>query len=189
MVPAILPTVVLWGLSALGTVRVWAHQKSVPLWVFILVLVPASFGVVVLVSTFFRRPDFHVTADPVNSFCSHATWENTPATQVRIAATFANGSKYDVVLMYAYLKGTKPLMHFDEPVHIPPRSVIQQDVLFFCTGSRRKITNPYEATFIFVDAGGRKFPQRMTIRGIPRPASVPSPAARDAVDNPRGSLE
>lgn len=183
MLPTILPAVALWGLSVLGAARAWAHQKSVPLWVFTFVLVPASFGIVGLIRTFLRRPDFHVTADPVASICCDAKWRNIPAVQVQLSATFANGAKYDVLLLYAYLKGTKPLMHFDEPVHVPPRTAIQGRVLFFCTEPTRKITELYDATLILVDAGGRKFPHRVTLRGIPKPAPMPSPGATTPVEN------
>lgn len=182
MLPTILPAAIVWGISALGTTRVWAHQKSVPLWVFILILIPASLGIVCLVRTLFRRPDFHVTADPVTSICCDAKWGDIPAAQVQLVATFANCMKYPVLLMYAYLKGTKPLLRFDEPIHIPPYSVIKHRVLFFCTEPIQKITDTYETTVIFVDAGGSKFPQRMTIRGIPRPVPVPPPATLKAVD-------
>jgi hypothetical protein len=181
LLPTILPTVGLWVLSALGTVRVWAHQKSVPLWLFLIVLVPASLGIVGLVRSYFRHPNFHVTSDPLNSFCSEAMWGGAPAAQVRLFATFANGTKYDVVLLYAHLKGTKPLMHFDTPLHIPPYKAIQKDVLFFCTAPKRKISSTYEADVIFVDAGKTKFSQRMTIRGIPSPGAVPSTAKLNPV--------
>src|SRR5713101_4614649 len=101
--PAILPTAIVWGVSVWGAARVWTHQKSVPLWVFILVLVPASFGAVAFVRIYLiRRPDFHVTVDPIKSFSCEAKWGHVPAAQVRLAATFANSSKYDVLLMYAY---------------------------------------------------------------------------------------
>ena len=182
LLPVILPAAVVWGLGAWGTARVWAHQKSVPLWVFLIVLIPASLGIVGLVRSYSRRPNFHVTSDPLNSFCSEAMWGDVPAAQVRLFATFANGTKYDVVLLYAYLKGTKPLMHFDKPLHIPPYKAIQKDVLFFCTAPKRKISTTYEANVIFVDAGKTKLSQRMTMRGLPRPVAVPSTAKLNLVE-------
>ena len=176
LLPVILPTSLVWAASAWGTARVWAHQKSVPLWVFLIVLIPASLGIVGLVRSYLRRPNFHVTSDPLNSICSEAMWGDVPAVHVRLFATFANGTKYDVVLLYAYLKGTKPLMHFDKPLHIPPYKAIQRDVLFFCTAPKRKISTIYEANVILVDAGETKLSQRMTMRGLSRPVAAPPDA-------------
>jgi len=179
--PVILPTVLLWGIGALGAARVWAHQKSVPLWVFIVVLVPASFGVVTLVTRvrMRRRLAFHVTADPVRSYCCDAKWGDTPAAQVLLQATIANSSKYDLLLLYAYLKGTKPLMHFEQPVQVPPHKAIQERVMFFCTRPKGTIAPSYEPTVIFVDAGGRKHRQRVTMMGLPGPAPASAPATKE----------
>ena len=171
------PTAIVWAIAAWGTARVWAYPKGVPLLIFVLVLIPASFGAVAFVRMYVkRRPDFHVTADPLNSYCCEATWErNQPAAQVRLIATFANGSDYDLLLMYAYLKGTRPLMHFQGPIHVPPRRAIQADVLFFCTWPTGIVDASYNAKVAFVDAGGRRYLQRLTIRGVPRQASVSPP--------------
>ena len=101
-----------------------------------------------------------------------------PAAQVLLEATFANGSKYDMLLLYAYLKGTKPLMHFEHPLQIPPYKAIQERVSFFCTRPKGALTPSYEPTVIFVDAGGRKYRQRVAMMGLPGPAPAPSPATK-----------
>jgi len=173
----LLPTVLLWLIAALGSLRVWAHSKSVPLWIVIILLIPASFGTVVFIRRCFRPIDFHVTADPVKSIISEATWGNEPAVQLIIEGTFANGEKRDLLLLYAYLKGSDPLMHFMQTLHIPPESAIEANVIGFCTRRKPIKNGRCDVIVIFVDAGKRKYRQRLSMRGVSSSASPSPPTA------------
>jgi hypothetical protein len=176
----LLPTVLLWLIAALGSLRVWAHSKNVPLWIVIILLIPASFGTVVFFRRYFRPIDFQVTADPVKSIISEAAWGNEPAVQLLIEGTFANGEKHDLLLLYAYLKGSEPLMHFMESLHIPPESAIEARVMGFCTRPEPIKNGRYDVNVVFVDAGKRKYRQRLSMRGVSATSATPSPQTASA---------
>jgi hypothetical protein len=176
----ILPSALLWIAGSWAVSRVWLHQ-NIPLWVllaFVVILVPASFGVVIAVRMWMTRLRFNVTADPVRSVVCDANWRSQPAIQVQLNVMFANASDYDLLLMYAYIRGATPLMHFEQPVHVEPHSAQQETVLFFCTKPKSfTITETFEATIVFVDASGRRKSQRLRMMGVPAPQSKPQNAA------------
>ena len=81
--------------------------------------------------------------------------------------------------MYAYPRGTKSISHFYEPIPLPPETAtLGVDVQFFCTLPTRRLKDPYTETFIFVDAGGHKYRQRITLKLQPKAAlTAPKPTA------------
>lgn len=164
----LLPTVLLWAGGTVASLKVWAQSRTAPLWVVIMLLVPASFGAVVFIRRFLRPIDFHVTTDPLKSFLGDASWAGLPAIQLIINGTFANGENYHILLLYAYLDGCEPLMHFTETLHIPPRSAIEANVMSFCTKNKPIKSGHCDVTVVFVDAGKRKYRQRVSMMGAPQ---------------------
>jgi hypothetical protein len=181
-----------WALLAGGTVLAVAHHKgltilaalrspSIPLWVFLPVLLPAIFGVWVTLRRWRWRSPLHVTADPMQSVCIEGEFQGKPAMFVRLWGTFTNMGPTPQLVMYAYLEGTTCLSHFQEPVSIPrEQAVLNVDVHFHCTRPRRLPKGPF-VKVVFVDAGGFKHPQRLSLRVQARPpAVVPAPASEPA---------
>ncbi len=162
-----------WKKRALFTEAVWSTR--IPLLFFLLLSIPAAFGIYAFTRRYLRRSPLYVTPHPQQSFCSQGGWGDMPSLAFRLQATFTNVSESDVLLMYAYARGTKPLTHFMEPVSIPPKTaLINEDVYFVCTFPRRPPKSPYRATFVFVDAGGLRFRQKLVLRYLPAPQPAPS---------------
>lgn len=176
----ILPFVILWLASAWAASRVWLHHQGIPLWVlaaFVAILIPASFGVITAFRMWRRRLNFYVTADPIKSIVCEANWRGEPTVQVQLCAMFANRSRYDLLLTHAYIKGTKVLMHFEQPIYVEAHSAEGHVLFFYCTRPSSPITSRYEPTIVFVDAEGKKKSQRLMMTGIPpqpRPATPPT---------------
>ena len=148
-------------LSALATLR----APIIPLWIFLAVLLPAMYGILILLRLF-KRKDLHVTVDPLQSVCVQVEFDGRPALFFSLRATFTNSSRGSQLLMFAYVQGTTCLMHFHDPLSIgPEEALVGALVQFYCTLPRRLPNEDrYSAKVIFVDAGGYKYPQRVTLR-------------------------
>jgi hypothetical protein len=175
-----------WVLLAGGTALAVAHHKgltvlaalrtpSIPLWVFLLVLLPAIFGAWVAVRRLRRRSPLYVTADPLQSVCIEGDFDGKPAMYIRIRGAFTNMALFPQLLIYAYLKGTTCLTHFYEPVSIGPgKAIVNVDVQFQCTRPKR-LPRGHSVNVVFVDAGGFKHPQQLNFRVQAAPAVVRTP--------------
>jgi hypothetical protein len=148
----------------------------VPLWIFLLVLLPAIFGVWAALGRWRLRPSLHVIANPLYSVCFEGEIGGKPAMYVRVWGTFTNMSRIPQLLVYAYLEGTTCLFHFHEPISIPPgRAALNVDVQFQCTRPKH-LPKDGSVKVVFVDAGGLKYPQRLNLKvQARRPAAAPAP--------------
>ncbi len=185
-----------WVISGLAIVLVWGWHRisvflsplgtrGVPLWLFSLLLTPGVFGLIVFVRWLVHRrtPSMYVTLDPQGCFCQDTLHGTTPALLVYFRATFANGGQDEQLWMYAYPRGTKSLSHFYEPISLPPgTATLDVDVQFFCTRPPGRLKDPYSATFVFVDAGGHKHRQRLSLKLQPKAVIVAAKPASTTHD-------
>lgn len=187
-----------WAGGSLGAALITARYRgvsvivalrasSVPLWLFLLLLLPGAFGVTAIVRRLMYRSPLHVILDPIQAVCLEGMRGTEPILTLLLRGSFANRSKHPLLLRYAYIQGTTPVMHFFEPVRIPPETMTMRLDGLPCTVTRPRgyIGDPYRATFVFVDASGAKFRQQLSIRYIP--FRGPHPQATPETEQARDS--
>ncbi len=169
-------------------------NPRVALWLFPALVIPATYGAVVFIRWLIYRhtPEIYVTVDPERCFCQETMYGQTPALHVYMEVAFTNTGLHDQLLMYAYPRGTKSISHFYEPIALPPKTAtLDVDIQFYCTLPLGRLKDPYTETFIFVDAGGHKYRQRISLKlqpkAVPTPPKPAAPQQQANVTPPQGS--
>jgi hypothetical protein len=144
----------------------------------LLLAIPASFGFYAFYRVVLARRyiPLYFTIDPTQAHISEH-WNgqtNERLIGLQLSVTVANPRKDRTLILYAYLKGTRPITHFFEPIEVRPFSaMLQQRVLADMTAPKRPKKGVYKGTVYFVDAGGHHFKQKAQIKYHALPSDGP----------------
>jgi hypothetical protein len=111
-------------------------------------------------NSFKRKPRLYINIHPVSNIWCYA-WNGTdpvPMMQVRFDADFTNDSGHEAILILdAYVKGTKPKIPFMSHIRVPSTStVVSQIVGLFCAPVVGEGGQDFTGRIIFVDQLKRK---------------------------------
>lgn len=101
-----------------------------------------------------RKPKLFVTFHPQPMSWCLAWWGEEPGMQLVFMADFTHDDPHRTLLLIgAYLKGTKSLQNFFEPIEIPPRKLItpQYTLFLFVHPVIGTAGQPWKGRIIFVD--------------------------------------
>jgi hypothetical protein len=175
-------------------IRAATWETRVPLALLIALAPPAAFGFYALyrVMRAHRRTPLYFTINPQQTHISEH-WDgrtNQRLITLQLFMTVANPTRDRNIILYAYLKGTEPVMHLPEPIEVKPFSaMLEQHVLTMMTAPKGLKSGVFKSTVYFVDAAGNRYKQKLKTMFTPAPPPQPKPGTPVAAQTPPKSPE
>jgi hypothetical protein len=129
---------------------------GIPLWVTLLM----SLAVVALAQSWLRtlRKKLYISVSPDSARWSSFEFPEYDAMEIKAAVRFKTSNTTDtVILIEGYLKGTQTHYHFEEPINVPPGSVIDAYIKIWETPVLAKQGNTLDAVLCFRDIEGYEY--------------------------------
>ena len=163
IIPALIKGESLTGLARLKTLIPFL-KTSVPLWLFLLLLMLCIYLATPFLKSLGKRPMLHVSWERITCVWALGRFGDTPMMQIQgEAMVSSSGMTERIVIREAYVKGTKPLMNLVDAIQIAPGDPDHCRIITMVAPVIRKPFEALEAELILRDHKGREYKAQKAI--------------------------